>query len=211
LEYGGGPGSIYPLISAVPWTSEIVFAEYSKQNRKKAEMWKNMEDGATDFSWLFRYVVETLEGNDDPSNHASKRREENLRSLLTHIVPCDITKAKAIDDDVERPFDIVSTHFCLICACTSIAEYTEGLRKLSQLLRPGGMIVMTEAVRSSFFMVGNTKFPSLSLDSKEIVLDLLSTTGYSKIDCKSHKMKTEMTSSSEILFITARVGDESRE
>jgi hypothetical protein len=209
LEYGGGPCSIYPLISAVPCASRIVFAEYGEQNRKQTEMWKNTEDRAKDFSPLFRYVVETLEGNE--AVHVSRYREEKLRSLITDIVPCDITKAEAIGGDVERPFDVISTHFCLISACKSVAEYTEALKRLSHLLRPGGMIVMTEAVQSSFYVVGNEKISQLSLDSKELVLDCLSTAGYSEIDCKSHKPKaTRVTSCSEYLFISAKFGDDSQ-
>jgi hypothetical protein len=212
LEYGGGPGSIYPLISAVPCASEIIFAEYAEQNRRKAEMWKNKEAGATDFSPLFRYVVETLEGNEDPSSHAAKHREEKLRSLLTDIVPCDITKEEPIDDDVKRPFDVVSTHYCLICACKSIAEYREGLRRLSHLLCPGGMIVMSEVVQSTFYELDDQNISTLSLDSRELVLDCLYAAGFSQIDCKSQKAPaTELTPWSECLFITAKLGNDSNE
>ena len=55
LEFGGGP-CIYPLISAAPHVSEIVFAEYAEEGRKEVELWKNNDPAAHDWTPYFRYV-----------------------------------------------------------------------------------------------------------------------------------------------------------
>ena len=47
LEFGGGP-SIVPLISAAPFVSEIVFAEYAESNRKEVQLWKDNNPNAYD-------------------------------------------------------------------------------------------------------------------------------------------------------------------
>ena len=54
LEFGGGP-SIYPLISAAPYVSEIVFAEYAEEGRREIELWKNDDPTAHDWTPYFRY------------------------------------------------------------------------------------------------------------------------------------------------------------
>ena len=57
-EFGGGP-SIYLLISASPFVSEIVFAEFLEANRREDEVY---------MSPFFKHVVQKLEG----------RSEENI-------------------------------------------------------------------------------------------------------------------------------------
>ncbi|XP_062519571.1 indolethylamine N-methyltransferase-like [Corticium candelabrum] len=120
LEYGGGPSQVHPL--------------------KIAELWRSNSKSARDLSDLFEHVVGELEG----SKARAQEREDTLRSVISQIIPCDITKSEVISD-VTLPFDIISTHFCLICGCTLLEEYRKGLEKLALLLGPGDCIVMTEA------------------------------------------------------------------
>ena len=60
LEFGGGP-SIYPLISAAPYVSEIVFAEYAEEGRREIELWKNDDPTAHDWTPYFRYNYATCD------------------------------------------------------------------------------------------------------------------------------------------------------
>ena len=39
LDFGGGP-AIYDLISAAPYAQDIIFAEYSEENRKEVAAWR---------------------------------------------------------------------------------------------------------------------------------------------------------------------------
>ena len=64
LEFGGGP-TIYGLISASGYVSEIVFSDYVEENRKAVEEWKNAGPCGYDWGPYFKYVVEKLE--DDQS------------------------------------------------------------------------------------------------------------------------------------------------
>ena len=206
LEYGGGPCSIYPLISAVPFASEIIFAEYAEQNRRQTEMWKEGSGEGADFTTLFQHVLANLEGSDRNSVENAKKREDKLRSLISAIVPCDITEKMAVDPEVQVPFDIVSTHYCLICACQTIEDYKSGLRKLAKLLRPGGRIVMTEAVRSSFYIVGEEKISTLSLDSRDLVTSCVQQAGFSQVSVNVLEAPpSELTACTECLFINAVV------
>jgi SAM-dependent methyltransferase len=199
LEYGAGPASIYPLISATPYASEIILAEYAEQNRKVAELWKSKKSQAPDFSDLFMYVLETLEKNQDLNR--AEEREATLQALVSQIVPCDITKDVCLDESVRLPFDVVSTQFCLICACSSKEEYAMAIKKLASLLRPGGMIVMTEAIQGSYYMVNGEKTPELTLASNEVVRDSLVKAGFTEISMNSLvPLPTDATDCTEYIF-----------
>lgn len=79
-----------------------------------------------------------------------------------------------------------------------------GLQKLARLLRPGGMIVLTEAIESSFYVVGSEKISRLSLESSEVVRESLLQAGFADVSIKNLvPLATEMTDCTEYVFCTA--------
>ena len=201
LEYGGGPGHIYPLISAAPFASEIVFAEYAEQNRKVAEQWKSYTSETPEMTALLEHVVRMLENN--TAKNAVQERAMKLRSLISQILPCDINQEVALRD-CTLPFDIVSTHLCLTAATSSVEQYVLNLRKLARLLRPGGMIVMTEPIGGTFYLVGSQRLPDLYVSSTEVVRESLLQAGFTDVSIKTMKVRpTEVTDHVEYAFCTA--------
>lgn len=61
LQFGGGP-NISDLISAEPYTKEVIFAEYSERNRREVEAWLQKSPDSHDWSSYFNFVVQNLEG-----------------------------------------------------------------------------------------------------------------------------------------------------
>ena len=63
LEIGSGPVPIHQC-SAVPYASEIVFSDYAKPNLIALQKWIDKEPTAFNFTPLFEYVVQKLEGKE---------------------------------------------------------------------------------------------------------------------------------------------------
>ena len=164
LEFGGG-AVIAHLISAVPYVDQITFAAYLENERKEVELWKHRKEGAHDWSSHFKHVVNEVEhiAGDD----AWQGRQELLRNRITNIIPCDIFSDNPLLVKHE-PFEIVFTGLCLECACTTYAEYKEGVKKLVGLLKPGGFLLMLLDERETFYMVGEKKFSCLSLTLEQV-------------------------------------------
>ena len=100
-------------------------------------------------------------------DNAWREREELLRKRITNIIPCDIFSDNPLLVKQE-PFEIVTTSLCLECACTTYAEYKEGVKKLVGLLKPGGFLLMLLDERETFYMVGEKKFSCLSLTLEQV-------------------------------------------
>lgn len=116
-------------------------------------------------------------------------------------MPCDITKDVCLDESVRLPFDVVSTQFCLIYACSSKEEYAMAIKNLANLLQPGGMIVMNEAIQGSYYMVDGEKIPELALTSNEAVQDNLMKAGFTEISMNSLvPLPTDATDCTEYIF-----------
>ena len=159
LEFGGGL-VVTPLISAAPYVNHITFSAYLESERKEIELWKHGKEGAHDWSSHFKYVVNDLEriAGDD----VWREREELLRKRITNIVPCDALNDKPLlGTQLEESFEIISTSTTLETACTSFVEYKAAIKRLVGLLKPGGFLLMTIPERTTFYVLGNKKWPLL--------------------------------------------------
>ena len=137
LNYGCGPIVAFEA-SAVPYAREIVLAEYIEKNRMVAKLWVDKDPSKPDFSALYRYVVEELEGR-GPSE--VEERQESVRRLTT-VCSCDIFQDPVIQKGYEGPYDVVYTASTLEGVCSNIEEYGAAVSKLCGLLKPGGWLMM---------------------------------------------------------------------
>lgn len=168
LEFAGGP-VISNLISAVPYVSKIIFSAYLESERKEVELWKHRKEGAHDWGSHIKYVVNEVEhitGDD-----AWREREELLRKRITNIIACDILRENPLLAEQE-PFEIVFTSLCLEAACTTYAEYKEGVKKLVGLLKPGGFLLMIIVERQTYYVVGKKKWSSVYLTLEQVKVAL---------------------------------------
>eukprot|EP00731_Ephydatia_muelleri_P021624 Em0014g215a len=138
LNYGCGPIVAFEA-SAVPYAQEIVLAEYAEQNRAVAKLRLDKDPSRPDFSALYRYVVEELEGQ---GAGEVEERQDAVRRLST-ICSCDIYQDPLIQKGYEGPYDVVYSGACIEDACYTIEVFGAALSKLCDLLKPGGCLVMS--------------------------------------------------------------------
>ena len=170
LDYGCGPVPIY-MSPAPHYASEIVFADYSKANRDMLKKWLDNEPGCPDYTPIFKYVVQGIEGleHEDIIDVAVSQRQDDLRSLVKAVVHCDITQDTPIEPGYEGPYDVIYSGLCLSVAATSVQEYSNNIKRLTKLLKPSGKLVInsTEARHlhdtTYTYYVKEAKFQSFSI------------------------------------------------
>ena len=180
LEFGGGC-VISHLISAVPYTKEIIFAAYCENERREVELWRENKDGAHDWSPFFKYIVNELEGG-EVSKCGWKEREQLLRRTMKAVIPCDITKEYPLGVQ-EEPFEIISTNLCLEAACKSYIEYKAAVKKLAGLLKLGGFMTMSVVERETYYTVGQDKWYNLYLTLSQVT-EALEEAGFVVLEAK---------------------------
>ena len=170
LELGGGP-VVYPLISAAPHVSEIVFTDYAESNREQVRLWRNRDPIAHDWSPYFQHVVNGLEGIQ--RHEAPSQRQEELRCKIRAILPCNVLEDRPEDIIAGgtysfEPFDIVSSDFCFEIASESHEIYLDTLRKVKALLGPRGFLASLVAENQSWYVNGSTRFSNVPFTAQEI-------------------------------------------
>ena len=203
LDFGGGP-AIYDLISAAPYAEEIIFAEYSEENRKEVAAWKERSRDVHDWLPYFRFVVQRLEGKESGE---ALIREAELREKITHILPCDI----ALEDPVKWPstwtsqlgsFDVVTTSLCIETAVKSEIEYSNAIAKLKKYLKPGGYLVMFSVIGETFYCVGKEKFHCFFVSENQIQ-EILRKEGFVEVDMKLEADPTSELYDGEKLYVVS--------
>ena len=177
LEYGAGP-VISSTISAATKASEIVLADYTKNNLKCLQQWLNDEPGAPDWSPHFTYVVQELEGK---VKQDVEERQRKVRNLVKAVVHCNINEIPPIEKGFDDNYDIVLCSLVLDATASTLDEYRSNVSRLSQLVKPGGSLFYYGVEnKRGFYTVGDRNFPSLCV-SDELVVKAFHDAGFHNV------------------------------
>ncbi|XP_004382602.1 nicotinamide N-methyltransferase [Trichechus manatus latirostris] len=171
IDTDSGP-TIYQLLSACESFKEIITSDYKDRNLQELERWLKKEPGAFDWSPVVNHMCD-LEGN----RVKGPEKEEKLRWAVKQVLKCDVTQSQPLGSVSLPPADCLLTTLCLDAACPDLPTYRTTLKNLSSLLKPGAFLVMTDALKSSYYMIGEQRFSSLSL-GREAVEAAMREAGY---------------------------------
>ena len=173
LEFGGGP-VIYPLISAAPFVSEIVFADYAEVCCNEVQLWRDKDPSAHDWSPFFEYVS-TLDawGESRGKKDNAPAMEEQLRGRFVSVISCDLTQDHPVDPKWGK-FDILSSSYCLESVCQTKGEFESALKKLGELLKVGGYIAILISLETTWYKVGvgENEFHQLHMTTFDVLAAL---------------------------------------
>ncbi len=179
LEIGGGP-TIYQLISASRRVREIVFTDYLESNLAEVREWLRETPGAFDWAPYLERVAR-LEVEEAPDAAALAAR---VRSRITRLVYCDLTRSNPFEPEVLSDFDVVSSAFCLEGITQDRRMFAVFLRRLAPLVRKGGTLVATVVRESEAYKVGSRYFPACPLDEGRLA-GALEASGFGDVHIRS--------------------------
>lgn len=171
LDFGGGP-TVYSLIAAAERMGEMHIAEYAPANREQVRHW--LEGDAAAFDWhAFTRTILELEGL-APSAANVLAREALTRQRVTRVMSCDAHQGCPVDG-IDRPYDVLTTHFCAEAAARDRAQWLQCMHHITSLLRPGGQIVLSAVKGADSYGVGSSTFLAVNLLEDDLVEMLLDT------------------------------------
>ncbi|XP_040182598.1 nicotinamide N-methyltransferase-like [Rana temporaria] len=164
VDFGAGP-AIYQLLSACEAFNNIIISDFLEQNRTQLQKWLSNDTDAFDWTPIVKYVCE-LEGNSD--NESCKKKEEKIRRTVTKVLNCDALKKNPFDPVEMTQADCLISCLCLEAPCKDVESFTNALRNLKGLIKPGGHIIIQSAPNCTYFYVGPKKFSPLTISKEEL-------------------------------------------
>ncbi|KAM5142361.1 nicotinamide N-methyltransferase-like [Mantella aurantiaca] len=164
VDIGAGP-TIYHLLSACEAFDNIVTSDFLEQNRAQLQKWLRKDPDALDWTPIVKLVCE-LEGNSD--SESCRKKEEKLRRTVLGVLKCDVLKKNPYDPVVMPQADCLISCLCLEAPCKDVESFTDVLRNLKGLLKPGGHILIQSVLNCSYYYVGQHKFFSLAITKEDL-------------------------------------------
>ena len=142
LEIGSG-ATINSAITLVPFSSNIVLSAYSESEAREVQLWRERSPEAFNWRPFISAILRKYEGIVDEASESVERREEEIRSSISNVVPCDLKKAEVVDPQYvpEGGFDVVVSMGVLTAGASSIEEFNGMIANISSLIKPGGFLM----------------------------------------------------------------------
>lgn len=172
-EIGGGP-TVYSLISPARFVEEIHFADYTQQNLQEMMLWLKGVESAYDWDVYIKQAL-LFEGKKRISKDDILRRSELIRSKITQVRSCDITKKDPLATDpkskvvFQETYDIVSTNFVAESITDSKDEWSEFVRNACSLIKRNGSLLMSSLLGAEYYTVNGIKNKAVAITEADVI------------------------------------------
>lgn len=197
LEVGGGP-TIHQFISLSTEVDSIFFSDISKKNISYIKKWQKTRKPSWD-SYINKSIC--FEKSRKPRKNEIESRIYVIKRKLKKFYTYDVIKNFWGKNKPKiQLFDIVSSNFCIESITPSLKTWFTSLENLTNLVCPGGYLIITSLKNAQGYKVGKNKFPAVKVTEKALK-DALTKLGFeSKIYTKTFINQYY----SGIIFVIAR-------
>lgn len=157
LDFGCGPVPIYAGIpSAASFPTTITMSDLVENNRDMITRFMNATD--TDKLWEphFKYMEKTF------SDKRSTDIVRDLRASFKEVVYGNLHNTIPIPGK-ENYFDVIMTNMCLEFASIDVNHMKKDIKNLSNILKPGGVLIVGGALGIKLYSVKGENFPGVFL------------------------------------------------
>ncbi len=166
LVFGVGP-TMHHVFAAAETASEIHLAEYLPANLVEVERWLADDDAAHDWRPFVEYTLQ-CEGIAAPTSEQIQAREDLTRSKVTKLLHGDARRSDPLAGSGQAPYSRVISAYCADSATDDMATWEGYLRRIADLVRPGGLFLTAALRNSSGYTVGERTFPSACVDEDDV-------------------------------------------
>ncbi|XP_069803672.1 indolethylamine N-methyltransferase-like [Dendropsophus ebraccatus] len=187
---------VHHLYAACEFFKHIIVLKVSDRCILELKKWLDSRTGA--FNWGHATQLHAaIEG-------CSGQCQNKVRSAIQHLVQCNLEKENMTDPIVLPPADCIISAFLPDVICKDKDDYIRNLRKFSEMLKPGGHLILLGGLDMTYLTVGKDKFHALTYD-EEFVRKALVGEGFVIDDCKVKRRTyaSDLIDHKGVIFITA--------
>lgn len=107
---------------------------------------------------------------------------------MTRVLPCDVTKPDVLLPHDIGQFDVVTIQLILETACRTFDAYSDAVKNIGQLVRPGGRLIMVSIFEADYYFVGGKAFFNLPV-TKGFVEEVLALHGFEDISSEARDVQ----------------------
>lgn len=177
LEFGCGP-TVHHAAVLAPYVQRLDLSDYLPENLAEVRRWLMRDPRAHDWE---SYLATMLFADAPDARAAASARAERLRAVAGDLLQGDVRRPRPVE--VERPYELVASYYCLETAARSRPEWRSAMRGLADLVAPGGMLLLTSMRRCRGYRVLGRRFATIDLDEHDF-RQLLPELGFQDVDVR---------------------------
>ncbi|XP_069804633.1 indolethylamine N-methyltransferase-like [Dendropsophus ebraccatus] len=190
---------IHHLYPAYDFFKEVTLLRVSEGCVMELNKWLNTRTDAFDWAHTARMLAE-ITGDSDQD----LEKDVRLKAAIKRIMKCDLQEENLTDPEILPLADCVITAGLLDIISEDLKAYAKNLKKISNLLKPGGHLMLLGSVNATYMMVGEEKIHVLKYDeshARKALTDL----GFTIDHCEVHNRKAEshLINYEGVIFIAA--------
>ncbi|CAN2391898.1 hypothetical protein PRIEUP_LOCUS1938, partial [Pristimantis euphronides] len=197
---------IHQLYTVSDCYSEITILKLNDTCIMELKKWLAMRTGAFDWAHAHNYAKEL----ESTSDHEDLNKEEKLKNTIKQIMKLDLQKGNLTDPEVLEQADCIITAWLLDVVsfldvtCEDYEDYDRNLKKIANLLKPGGHLILFGLKNTTYLMIGNEKFHVLELDETHVT-KVLTNEGFTinHCDVQNRKAESDLCNYEGVIFIVA--------
>ncbi|XP_078496190.1 nicotinamide N-methyltransferase-like [Lissotriton helveticus] len=147
------------LFPVLEYFTEIIIGNSTDQAVLEVEKWRANAPGALDCSHAAKLICE-LQGNRQSMIEKQDMFKRKIKQVLTY----DVSKRNPLCPQVLPQADCLFLENCLECHMMEKEGFCTALKNVSSLLKDGGHLILVSCLEQTFYILGNFKFPHLSLE-----------------------------------------------
>ncbi|XP_075696706.1 nicotinamide N-methyltransferase-like [Rhinoderma darwinii] len=151
---------VHHLYSAREFFKNIIVLKANNRCIMELKRWVDDRTGA--FYWGH---TSALHQEKEENSDQCQDQEAKLRSAIQHVVKHDPEKENMTEPLVLPPADCVISAWLLEVISKDQDDYIRYLRKFSRLLKPGGHLILTGVLGTTYITVGKDKFHTFTYDA----------------------------------------------
>ncbi|XP_078496199.1 nicotinamide N-methyltransferase-like [Lissotriton helveticus] len=163
---------IHYTIPACEYFTEITFACLNDKSMEELQKWLKNDPDALDCSHVIKLFLE-LQG----SSETWLEKQKMVQRKIINVCKCDIDRSDPLSPTVLPQADCLLLVHSVDFFAKDKKTFCDGLKNLSSLLKSRGHLIMIATLGTTFYMVGDVKFPHLCFD-EEFLRNALADAGY---------------------------------
>uniref|UniRef100_A0A0N4Z6K6 NNMT/PNMT/TEMT family protein n=1 Tax=Parastrongyloides trichosuri TaxID=131310 RepID=A0A0N4Z6K6_PARTI len=157
IDIGAGP-TVYSAFCFREVVDKIYLTDYVQQSLDILNSWKN-ETSNFDWKSVIR-IIKRTEGGHPLTDSQFERFESEARECVKRggIFKADVHSEEICnwkENGIEEcQFDILISVFCLESACSNHQQYRDCIRRLTNIIKPGGRLIMGSVIEDDSYNSG---------------------------------------------------------
>lgn len=169
LEIGSG-ATVHNIASASSKYSTIVQTDYVVDNCEELKKW-HAGESVLDWSQFLNMVLK-IEGT-KTDQQSLQDLETRIRKSVKCVVRGDLLNDRVLNEheltqETSSPYDLIISVLCIETAASSFEDYVAILKRLNNLLRSGGGLIVCGYENGSPWKIGSSFFPHIKLSIEQI-------------------------------------------